>query len=74
MRWFIIRQRVFWLLWRLHIASITPAMARLMAFGIIVFQNELMSRYNYKFKHTAIEAFMYAVKKRKENDFYNKKD
>ncbi len=56
----------FWLLWHLHIASLTPAMARLMAFGIIVSPKKLMSHYNYKFKYTTAEAFMDAVNKRKE--------
>jgi len=56
---------VFFLIWNLHLGAITPAMARLMAFGIIISPKKLMERYNYKFQYTTKEAFVDAVEKRK---------
>lgn len=58
---------VFFLIWHLHLAALTPAIARLMAFGIIISPKKLMGRYNYKFQYTTKEAFMDAVNKRKLN-------
>jgi UDP-glucose 4-epimerase len=58
---------IFWILWTLHIAALTPAIARLMACGIIVSPKKLMERYNYTFKYSTKEAFMDAVEKRRKN-------
>jgi len=58
---------IFWILWNFHIALLTPAIARLMAFGIIVNPKKLMKRYNYTYKYSTKEAFMDAVEKRRLN-------
>ena len=58
---------IFWILWNLRIAALTPAIARLMAYGIIVSPKKLMARYSYTFKYSTKEAFLDAVEKRKAN-------
>lgn len=58
---------IFWIIWNLRIAPLTPAIARLMAYGIIVSPAKLMARYGYTFKYSTKEAFMDAVTKRKAN-------
>ena len=58
---------IFWILWNLRIAALTPAIARLMAHGIIVSPRKLTARYNYAFKYSAKAAFLDAVASRKAN-------
>lgn len=58
---------VFWIMWNLHLAQMTPAMAKLMAYSISASPKKLMDRYNYKFQYSTLEAFLDAVRKRKEN-------
>jgi len=58
-------QAVFWILWNLRIAQLTPAHARLMAYGIVASPNKLMDRLGYRFKYSTKGAFMDAVEKRK---------
>jgi hypothetical protein len=58
---------IFWILWNLHLADLTPAIARLMAQGIIISPKKLMQKYNYIFKYTTKSAFIDAVEKRKIN-------
>jgi len=58
---------IFWLLWNLHLAALTPAIATLMAHGIIISPKKLMQKYNYVFKYTTKSAFIDAVEKRKIN-------
>jgi len=57
-------QGVFWILWNLKIARLTPAMAKLMAYSIVVDPKKLMKKFNYKFKYTTKEAFVDAAIKR----------
>lgn len=56
---------IFWLLWNLRLAGLTPAIARLMAHGIIISPKKLMQKYNYSFKYSTKSAFIDAVEKRK---------
>lgn len=58
---------VFWLLWNLRLAQLTPAMARLMAYGIVIDPKKLMEQYQYTFKYSTQAAFLDAVEKRKAN-------
>lgn len=60
-------RNVFRFLWTLHIADLTPAMARLIAFPIAASPKKLMERYDYKFQYTTKEAFLDAVEKREKN-------
>lgn len=57
----------FWLIWKLHLAAYTPAMAKLVAFPISAHPKKLMERYKYEFKYTTLEALMDAIEKRREN-------
>jgi len=57
----------FWLLWKLHLANLTPAMARLMAYGIVASSEKLTKALGYQMKYGTKEAFMDAVEKRKAN-------
>jgi UDP-glucose 4-epimerase len=58
---------VFWILWYLRIADLTPAIARLMAYPIVADPSKIMKKYNYEFEYTTQEAFTDAVKKRTSN-------
>lgn len=58
---------IFWLLWHLRIGSLTPAMACLMAYGIVADPAKLKNRYNYRFRYSAKDAFKDAVIKRRQN-------
>ncbi|MBU1445807.1 NAD-dependent epimerase/dehydratase family protein [Patescibacteria group bacterium] len=55
---------IFWILWNLRIARLTPAMAKLMAYSIVIDPHKLMKKFNYKYKYTTEEAFMDAAVKR----------
>lgn len=55
---------IFLILWNLRIARLTPAIAKLMAYSIVVDPKKLMKKFNYKFKYTTKEAFMDAAVKR----------
>ena len=57
----------FWVLWQLHLASLTPAMARLMAYGIVASPEKLIKTLGYAFRYGTKSAFMDAVEKRKAN-------
>lgn len=58
---------IFRMVWNLHLAELTPAMARLMAHGIIVSPKKLMKYLNYEFKHSTKSAFLDAIESRKQN-------
>ncbi|MFC1615842.1 NAD-dependent epimerase/dehydratase family protein [Patescibacteria group bacterium] len=58
---------IFWILWKLHLGDLTPAMAKLMAYSIVASPKKLMDHYNYKFQYTTKEALLDAVEKRKAN-------
>lgn len=58
---------VFWILWKLHLANLTPAMARLMAYGIVASSEKLTKTLGYQMKYGTKDAFMDAVEKRKQN-------
>lgn len=55
---------IFWIVWNLRIARLTPAMAKLMAYSILIDPKKLMKKFNYKFKYTTEEAFLDAAVKR----------
>ena len=65
---YILLRIIFWFLWNLRIAAMTPAMARLMAYPIAAHPKKLMEKYGYKFKYSTKEAFLDAVEKRKVNE------
>jgi len=58
---------IFWIIWNLRLAALTPAIARLMAHGIIISPKKLMARYDYTFKYSAKDAFLDAVASRQAN-------
>ncbi len=58
---------IFWLLWTLRLANLAPAMARLMAFGIVASSEKLTKTFGYTFKYGTKAAFMDAIEKRKAN-------
>ena len=58
---------VFWILWNLRLARLTPAHARMMAYGIVVSPEKLINTLGYTFIYNTREAFMDAVEKRRQN-------
>ncbi|MBI5422059.1 NAD-dependent epimerase/dehydratase family protein [Candidatus Peregrinibacteria bacterium] len=58
---------IFGALWSFHLAKLTPAMARLMAYGIVASPVKLMDALGYRFKYSTKGAFMDAVEKRRQN-------
>jgi UDP-glucose 4-epimerase len=61
----VLLKAVLGLLWHLRIASVTPAMAALMAHGIVATPAKIVGRYGYTFAYSAREAFLDAVQKRR---------
>jgi len=56
---------IFWVLWNLHLASLTPAIARLMTYSIVGNGDKLATRYGYEYKYSSKTAFLDAVEKRR---------
>lgn len=58
---------IFWFLWNLRVAALTPAIARLMTYSIVADPAKLQNRYHYQFRYSARNAFEDAVIKRRQN-------
>ncbi len=57
---------IAWIVWNLRLGAFTPAMVRLMAYSIITDGSKLWKRYNYQCQFSAQEAFLEAVRTRRE--------
>ncbi|MFH1434297.1 MAG: NAD-dependent epimerase/dehydratase family protein [Pseudomonadota bacterium] len=56
---------LFGAMWHLRLAGLTPAMAPLLAHGIVASPKKLMERYGYTFRYSTREAFLDTVRRRR---------